>query len=500
MPQVRIPVAAAYNTRVSAVNASDTSGGYVGVGIVGVMIVGKTSASVGKDARFVNCFVETVSDPITGKQKNYTVKRPGFTVFNTPASGKKGYAARVWLGASSAIITAFDSPSTVYSGTSSLGAITGKATGITETLIGANATLAVSADDSTGWYYDLPTGVMTKIVNANFPGNAGKTLAGTFVHMDGYACIMATDGTIWASDLNSITSWTATSFGTHNAYPDGGIALVRSKNFVLAFGRESMEFWYNAGLTPFPLARANSMTLRVGAVNSDAFCQISDSIFWAGSTPQGGLSIFQYDGNLRRISTPEVDALLILAGAANLSLTSIRFYGRSFVLVSASTVTTYAYCVEEKFWSEWSTTIPLWYKCVGLSLAGTMVNYAVSNISTAGSVFIMNPASLVFTDNGVAYTARAQFPQMDLGTANMKFWGSVELIADRELSSSPITLSYTDDDYQTYQTWGNLDLQLARPQAYRLGASRKRGWVWTHAAATPMRLEAMELNVDVGES
>jgi hypothetical protein len=88
----RIPLAGPYNTRVSAVNAADTSSGYAGVGIAGLMIAGKTTTSVGKDARYVNCFAETVSDPITGAKKIYAVKRPGFGTQSTPAAGKKGFA------------------------------------------------------------------------------------------------------------------------------------------------------------------------------------------------------------------------------------------------------------------------------------------------------------------------------------------------------------------------------------------------------------------------
>jgi len=496
----RVPLISAYNSRVSAANASDSTSGYVGVGIVGLMIVGKTNQATTKDARYINCFAQTVPDPITGKKRIYCVKRPGFGTQSTPASGKKGYAILVWTGSSSSVISAFNNPSTIYSGTSSLGAITGKCTGITETFIGTTATLAVTSDDNTGWYYDSGVGTMTKITSGNFPGNiAGKTITGTFAHLDGFAIIGTTDGTVYASDLNSLTAWTANSSDSSSAYPDGGVAIVRHGQFILSFGTESIQFYYNAGLSPFPLAKANAKTVKVGAVSADAIAQISDTIFWAGSTPQGGLSIFTYDNVVQRISTPEIDAELILAGATNVTLTTIRFYGRSFVLVLAGP-TTFAYCIEEKMWHEWNSTTPLWYKCAGLSLSGTMVNYAVSNVDTSGKVFLMNHASLVFTDNTAAYTARVQLPVMDLGTIRKKFWAQAEIIGDIEVSTSTITLAYSDDDFATYQTWGTLDLVNERRQAARLGSSRRRGWVLTHAAATPMRLEALEITAEIGNN
>lgn len=497
----RVPLAGSYTNRVSAVNNLDTSSGYVGVGIVGTMIVGKTTASTNKDQRFLNCFSHSIIDAVTGKKTVYSIKRAGFGTINTPSAGNLGNSILVWTGLSpgTSVISAFGtSNSIVYNGTTSLGAITGKCTGITETFVSTTATLVVSSSDNTGWYYDTGVGVMTKIADADFPGNAGKTLAGTFAHINGFACIMDTTGVLWASDLNGITPWTSNSFGSANIYPDAGVGCVQHRGFIMAFGTESVEFWYNAGLTPFPLAKNTALTQKVGCINADSIAQIADTTFWAGSSPQGGLSVFMYGAGIERISTPEIDSILILAGASNISFTTIRLFGLSFVLVMAST-TTLAYCVEEKNWHEWSSTTPLWYKCAGVSLGGTMVNYAISKHSTSGKVYLQNQASLVFTDDSVAYTARMQLAPMDFGTKRRKFWESIEFVGDQE-AGSVLTLSYTDDDYKTYTTWGTLDLSIDRPIARRLGSSSRRGWVATHASNTPFRGEALEGKVVVGST
>jgi len=476
----------------------------VGIGIVGVMIVGQSSLSTTKDARYINCYSQTVSDPLAGGKRVYVNKRPGFAASNTPASGEKGLDVHVWVGQGNGdkVISAFgETNSTIYDGTTSLGAITGRATGITETFISTTPTILVTSSDNTAWYYDTGVGVMTNISDGQFPGNAGDTLAGTFAHIDGFACIMNTDGEVWASDLNSVTSWTGTSFDSANAYPDKGVGCVRHRQYIIAFGTESMQFFYNAGLTPFPLAKATPLTQKVGAVSADAIAQIADATFWCGSTPQGGLSIFQYDGELTRISTPEVDASLVLSGASSINMTSLRFGGRSFVLVIAGS-RTIAYCVEEKFWHEWDTAGgPLWYKCAALTdVGGSMVTYAVSNVSTDGKVYVQNQAAIVYTDDGSTYTARIQLPPHDFGTKRMKFWHDIEVVGDEEENSSTITLLYTDDDYQSYVTHASGDMSNSRVRFHRLGASRRRGWVLTHSAATSMRLETLEGNVTIGST
>ena len=494
----KISLAGAYNTRVSAVNASDSTSGYVGVGIVGLMIVGKSTQSTDKDARYINCFMETVTDPSGGRKRIYMVKRPGFATSMTPSAGNQGYSILIWTGNSNKIISAFGATnSTVYDSTTSLGAITGRSTGIVETFVGTTATLLVSSNDSTAWYYDTGVGVMTKIVDVDFPGNAGFTTTGTFVPLDGFNFIATTDGKLWGSDLNSGSAWTSNSFDTANSSPDPGVAAVPFKNFVMYLGTETCQFFYNAGLTPFPLAKAVAMTIKVGAVSADAVAYISDNVFWCGSTPQGGLSIFQYTGTVSRISNPEVDAILILAGASNISLTTIRFYGRSFVLVRSGP-TTFCYCIEERFWYEWNSTTPLWYKVAGISQGGTMVNYAVSNVATGGKVYVMNHASLVFTDDTMTYTARIQTPKEDFGTNATKYFSYLDIVGDVETSASTLTISASDDDYQTYQVLGTVDLSSQHRRLTRLGSARRRALVFTHSANTPMRLERGEGQMKVG--
>ena len=499
MANFRIPLASSYDTRVSAVNAADSTSGYVGVGIVGLMIVGKSTQASDKDTRYVNCYQIEVDDPQTGKKKMKTVKRPGYGTQSTPASGKKGYQVMVWTGngAGTTVISAFDTPnSTIYSATSSLGAISGVCSGITETFVGTTPTLTITSTDSTAWYFDS---ALAQITDGQFPGNAGKTIVGTFAHIDGFACILTEDSQLWASDNGSVTAWTANSFGNANSMPDKSIGAFRWRNYIMALGRESCEFWQNAGRTPFPLVRVDAMTLKVGAVHADAVVSITDTFWWAGSTDKGGLSVFQWDGSISRVSPPAIDSALILAGASNITLSVQREYGVSVIMVKAGPLT-YAYVPETKRWHERSSTTPLWTKTAASSVGGTMVNYAVSNVSTAGKVFLQNQASQVFTDNGVAYSARVQQPNMDLGTMKKKFWEEIELVHDVETSASDITLAYTDDDFASFVTVGTQDLSEERCRWTRLGSSRRRGWVWIHSAETPMGLYAAEGRATIGTS
>lgn len=493
MTAFTVPFTGQYNTRIAKSNAASATSGIVGIGIVGLFMVGTGAQASDKDERYINCFLTKEGG------RDYIVKRPGFAALNTPGAGNVASALWVWAGsgAGTSVISAFGAAnSTIYSGTSSLGTITGKANSISETTISGTATLTVPSNDSTGWYYDTGVGTMTKITDGDYPGNAGKTVVGGFAHIDGYACILTSDGYLYASDVNSVTSWTPNSRIAVQSYPGLGVGCVRFKQQIIAFKRDSFQVYVNRGQTPFPLIVQPEQTQKIGAVSADAIAEISDNIFFAGSTPQGGCSIFQYNGQLSRISTPEQDFQLVLAGPANISLTTLRVYGRSFVLVKANT-TTYVYCIEDKRWHEWTSTTPLWYKCAGLSTGSQILTYSVSNIATGGKVYIIDPATLVFTDDTVTYTATAQSASDIYGTPNRKTFSDLTLIADQEPATSPLTISASDDDYQTWNVMGAVDLSLPYCKVTRLGSSRQRAWKFTHNANTAMRVQAAMGNMMV---
>ena len=500
----RIPLTGIYNTRISLSNNAASASGIVGIGIVGIMIVGANNSATDKDERYINCMYLTRGMMADKSAAYYIIKRPGYATLNTPAAGNIGTAIMVWTGQGTGqkVISAFGpTNSTIYDGTASLGAITGKCNGITETFVSTTATLVISSGDSTGWYYDTVS-LLTKIADAQFPGNNGKTTTGTFAHMDGYAFIMDTEGAIWNSDLNSITSWTALGYLSANAYPDKGIGVIRYKNQIVAFGRESVQFFYNAGnATGSPLSRIDTATLKVGCINADALAQISDVLFWVGGGPQGGSTVYMYDGTTNRISPPEIDFQLLLAGPDNISLTTEKYYGRAFVVIKAN-ATTYVYCVEEKKWHERTATTPLWYKSAGLSSGTQIFTYSISNMSTAGKVYVINPTALDFRDDTVAFTATIQSANDDMGTQDVKFHHELRIMADIESTSSPLTVSYSDDDYATFVTYGTVDLSLGDRfrKITRLGSSVKRAWKFAHSSNTQFRISGFEEKVSIGKS
>lgn len=493
---MRIPLIGVYNSRFADSNASATSSGIVGIGVVGSMIVGNGDVPTDKDQRFINCYPITVKNPATRSARAYLIKRPGFQADITPSSGNVGNAVKVWVGNSNKIISAFGATnSTIYDSAVSLGAITGKCTSITETILSGTANLAITANNSRAWYFPAG-GALTEITDSDFPGGAGRTVVGPFAHLGGFAFIMDSTGRIYNSDLNSISAWTANSFATANLSAGSGVGCFNYRNHIIAFKSRSYEVWFNNGnATGSPLSRREEACREIGLINANAITSLGDTFGFVGVT-KGALAVYLMDGfTPNRVSTPEIEAQLTLIGASDIYVSSCKLMGRTFIVITG-TALTYVYCVEEQLWHEWNSTTPLWHRMDGFVSGSSFINYAVSVQSTSGKVFVMNPANFVFQDNGSAYTAAFQTSLIDNNNNKRKTMHELRVIGDNAESSSTLSISFSDDDYQTFSAVRTVDLSENDPKLTRCGSFRRRSIKGSHSANLAMRLEAFDAEIE----
>jgi stabilization protein len=478
-----------------------TSSGIVGIGIVGIMIVGGTTVG-SKDVRMINVIPTIIINPYQKTAHAQVSKRPGFAVLNTPGT-EAGNAIRVWLGQGTGIkvMSMFgNTNSTLYDGTTSKGAITGLARDITETFVGTVATLVIPSSDSTAWYYP-DAGALTQITDVDYPGNAGLTTTGTFVHLDGYAFIMTTDGRIWNSDLNSVTAWTSTSVISAQLSPDKGIGLARYKNRIVAFGKESIEFFENvANPTGSPLQRIPELFIKIGSPNQNLITNIEDTIIFVGSSSTGSYGVYMLDNyQAKKVSYSEIDSLLSLVGIGQFTASAVRLWGKPLYILHSSN-RTYIYSPEDELWFEWNSAFPLWYKVTG----DTSENiYSISNSTAAavvGKVFNVNQNVIQYQDNGSNFTMAIQTSKIDLGNNKRKKLSRLHIIGNKNATTNNLDISYTDDDYQNYSVTKTIDLASNYQYLNNLGMFRRRSFLLANSSDESTRLESIDLDYVQGNN
>lgn len=210
------------------------------------------------------------------------------------------------------------------------------------------------------------------------------------------------------------------------------------------------------------------------------------------------MGVYSLSGTVETISTPFLENKLILAGPSNISVSVVVAYGTTHLLIKAKTAT-FAYCLESRFWYEWSGTASVWDRTSAVVAGANVLVYSLSTTATGGKTYILSPSNRTFQDDGSAFTATAIVGPIDADVNERKAWRSLSLIADQE-STGTVTVSWSNDDFKSFNTSEarSISLTSGNGRIYRLGNGRQRIFRFDHSDNAPLRVRAVEIDFDVG--
>ena len=107
----------------------------------------------------------------------------------------------------------------------------------------------------------------------------------------------------------------------------------------------------------------------------------------------------------------------------------------------------------------------------------------------------MSPDYVADSANAIYFRIRT--PITDFGSTKRKFYRRVEIVGDK--TNGTLTVSHSDDDYTTWSTPRTVNLIDTRPVLYQNGSSRRRAWEIFSSSLAPIRLNGLEIDVDVSE-
>ena len=329
-----------------------------------------------------------------------------------------------------------------------------------------------------------------KILDADFQTS---NIVGSFAELSGYVFYQTANGRIYNSDLNSITAYGANNYITADSSPDNGAGVFRIADRIVAMGRDSIDFFENAGNpSGSPLRRVR--TLKIGISTALACAVYKDVLFFVSSATYGcnALHMLSADGSLKKLSPPQIDN--ILGRASEVVLSAFEYNGRTFVSLYANgnAVEQFWYCLEDDFWLEVTGEQAIHITGRRGGLADL---YAVSRTDTSGAVYYTNISSV----SGTYPQATIQTSKVDFGNGKRKFYESIELIG--ESAGESFDVSWSDDDGQTFSTAVRVTLSNAiqRAIAHRLGSGRQRQFKIVSATrSNSFRLSEMEITYSEG--
>ena len=374
---------------------------------------------------------------------------------------------------------------------------------------GTTITLSLPNTDAvsgTITFVDLGSnGVLTPSLNS-FP--AGPYVSGA-VFLDNYIFIGTTDNRIYNSNLGDPTTWEALSYVSFEQTADTLVGIVKHLNYLVAFGNNSTQFFYDAGTYPgSPLALAASYTSEIGCASGDSIVATSNTVLWIGKTRTYGKCVYAMDGvSATKVSTSNIDRHIEADDLSYVTAYCYKVSGHTlYILTLHNTQKTLVYDLDEKQWYTWtqyamaSNTQPnpgTYYESYFRGTYYAEINnipYVLDDDNAKLYYFSTN----IYQDDGQPIYCRSVTDIRDNGSTKRKFYGRCEIVGDK-VQGGVMQISHTGNDYASYSTPRSVDLNAPRSQVYLSGADRRRAWQFLCTSNVPLRLDAAEIDFRIGE-
>lgn len=488
MTKLLVPLAYSYNQRGSAPDTTITS-------------------SI--DQRILNAYQDVVENSFSGNKTLYCKKRPGtdrvfsWGVANTTTPYLLGWDPSV----------AWTNPLLLYKDGNDLNSINTS---------GTTATLATSANDifsyidsgylggnlytivttSAPAHYITSNGTSwTQLTDADIGSTTGK-----MEFMDGYLFVLRSDNYIAHSDLGSGTAWSASSRILKSIQSDYPVGLARLKNQILAFGRDTVEPFYNAGnVTGSVLARIPHLATKIGMSivgnsyfpSGHYYCTIEDKLYFLGAQAGGtAVSLYMYDGSrFEEIKNPIISREF--SQNKCYSINSLPVLGKmavSLLLTSPSSTSGHRWFMffpEDNKWFEWTSNV-----FFPVNLGSSLLGAQTSGVSVTNKTFAFTTNTFQddVSNNPTNYQWLASFglPSEDGDWHTMSECG---VVGDTNRTATSLTIEKSTDDFQNWVSVGTIDMTKNKKVKYGMGTYRDMAIRLSYTGANDIRLESFYANI-----
>ena len=486
----------------------------------------RRDVSLVKDARRFNCYVE--QDPTDGEVWIY--KRPGVASTNIGLSSAvpgQGVYVDAYTGIA---VWAAGTPLGTYtlffdnrnlSTASSFTPASIPAWSTSFCSIRSNPITVFIQNSFNGFILNTTTDAFTAVTDTNFV--AIGQLADGVVYLDGLVYVMDKNGGIWNSqNPNDGTVWNGANVIQASADADAGVAIRRHLNYIIAFKQNTVQVFYDAG-NPVgsPLAPVPDSQLPYGCFSGQSVGEIDNILLWPtatqGSQPQV-IMLTMLTPTI--ISTPAVEKLLsnivfstylgsvppvdtwgVGVWGWTLRLAGHRFYG----ITSIAQNITLVYDIDQQEWEIWTDSNGNYWPYRGMAYRRGMNDstghshapetYAQNSLT--GTVHQIDTCYVNPTDEGSLIPFEIYTPNTDFGTIRRKTLHKMYFRGDKVPSF--LTVRHSDNDYQTWSNFRQVDLNINKPSLRDEGTFEwRRAYHFKHFAATPYRIKTVDLQMDVG--
>ena len=402
-------------------------------------------------------------------------------------------------------------------------------------LILSSTVIILDAENNQGFVLNNADS-LSEITDGNFPPKDSPAVGLAFggAVLDKYLFVMDVNGVIHNSKLNNASLFEPLGFKEAERETDAGVYLGKHHDNIVAYGASTIEFFYNAANSVgSPLNRRQDVQYNIGCTSGESVWEDLDRAFFVGVNDSGALGVYTLvNFQVNKISKSTLDSYLtqtIVKDGLTATGSGISAQGKLFYLLTIYTTPsdisptiTFCYDATTNIWSEWDTTVaslskfPLmdWTTRQGsterfgegvfsngdlVSLNDNLIpqdtllasTYVVTDYVVAGYVVDAGAAT-----SGIAMKSR--LGMADIGSNKYKYPSELRHVADITSNSNTLTVKWADENNSSFNTGRSIDTSEYRKEN-QLGRFRRRNHQIEYSATEVLRLEALEIDMNIGE-
>lgn len=323
------------------------------------------------------------------------------------------------------------------------------------------------------------------------------------VYLDGYIFVAKLGtGDIYNSDLDNPNNVTAGSFITAEILADQIYYITRLNNYLVAMGGSSLEYFWDAGVaTGSPLQRNDTPVKLCGYLGG--FARVGNKVYFVGNQNNAGPEVFMLEemkiNPMGHEPLRQHLASLSAAYSTTLRGSIVSMYGREFYVLYTG-IQTWAMELETGLWHKWTygtstTNFPLKFSLPLTTRSATRTLFILS-----GDRAVYKFSDTLYQDSGVNFTCSITTEKENFGSHYEKFMSRLIPVCDRPSTTSLLNISWSDDDYQTFSTVRNVDINSKKPATLQLGSFNERAFKITYTDNLPFRISAIQVDLNMGVS
>ncbi len=347
------------------------------------------------------------------------------------------------------------------------------------------------------------TGIVTEMLDVDIPRPHNPYP----VYLDGYL-FLSDDKSIANSNLNDPNTWVASNFISVDAYPDDLLAIARHGVYIVAFGGQSIQYYYDAANpTGTPLALYSASAPQIGF--QGGLVTLGETLLFTGNERNGNPGVYILRGlKLETLTIPSVarrldkftkDATSFRTGHLISCHGHMLYTWTDYSTVTVQELTSvYAVDLGNKLWVKLKYQDRDTFPLRSTTLVLNRNTYRTFAAMTEQTSRLLQFSDTIYADVEANFDVQFTTKNWDFDTQRTKFGSKLMVNTDQTTVPSSLYVSWTDNDYQSWSPERPIDLSNNYKQLFSMGMFRKRAFRFRYRDNQPMRFVSAELDYQQG--